>query len=173
MEFKGFIKIADGLYYEIETGRPWTNRVEGSSKRYLNYLKPLTCKNKQNINGYYRIWNNKRNIYWHRVVFEYFNGSIPEGYEVDHKNNVRDDNRIDNLQLLTNKDNSRFLKKHKDNQSGYAGVSYNKHAKKYVARIRINYKLIHLGYFSNPQEANDAYIKAKIEYHGQESIRSL
>jgi hypothetical protein len=43
----------------------------------------------------------------HRVVWEAFCGEIPIGYELDHKNNVRDDNRINNLQLLTKSQNNK------------------------------------------------------------------
>ena len=58
------------------------------------------------------------NIYWgkklteraslriHRVVYETFIGIIPEGFVVDHINNIKDDNRLENLQLLTPKDNT-------------------------------------------------------------------
>ena len=41
----------------------------------------------------------------HRFVFEVFKGPIPKCLEIDHINNVRTDNRIKNLQLLTHKQN--------------------------------------------------------------------
>ena len=40
-----------------------------------------------------------------RVVYAWFNGEVPEGYVVDHINNIRTDNRLSNLQLLSPKDN--------------------------------------------------------------------
>lgn len=43
----------------------------------------------------------------HRLVYETFNGEIPEGFEVDHINNVRNDNRLENLQLLSRLENVR------------------------------------------------------------------
>lgn len=43
-----------------------------------------------------------------RVVWETFNGEIPDGYEVDHiDNSNRADNRLCNLQLLTHSENIR------------------------------------------------------------------
>ena len=42
----------------------------------------------------------------HRFVFEVFKGQIPRCFEVDHINNIKTDNRIKNLQLLTHKQNS-------------------------------------------------------------------
>ena len=44
--------------------------------------------------------------YQHRFVYEVFNGSIPNFFEVDHINNIKTDNRKKNLQLLTKKKNN-------------------------------------------------------------------
>ena len=41
----------------------------------------------------------------HRFVFEVFKGVIPKCFEVDHINNIKLDNRVKNLQLLTHKQN--------------------------------------------------------------------
>ena len=41
----------------------------------------------------------------HRFVYEVFKGPIPKCLEIDHINNIRTDNRIKNLQLLTHKQN--------------------------------------------------------------------
>jgi len=43
----------------------------------------------------------------HRVVWQWHHGPIPAGMQIDHINTVRDDNRITNLQLLTQGDNLR------------------------------------------------------------------
>ena len=41
----------------------------------------------------------------HRLVYETFVGEVPQGYELDHINTIRDDNRLENLRLVTHKDN--------------------------------------------------------------------
>lgn len=41
----------------------------------------------------------------HRIVYCWFKGEVPSGYVIDHINNIKDDNRIDNLQLLTPQEN--------------------------------------------------------------------
>ena len=41
----------------------------------------------------------------HRFVYEVFKGPIPRFLEVDHINEIKSDNRIKNLQLLTHKQN--------------------------------------------------------------------
>ena len=37
----------------------------------------------------------------HRVVWSYFNGPVPDGLTINHKNGVKDDNHPDNLELMT------------------------------------------------------------------------
>jgi hypothetical protein len=76
------------------------------------------------INGYdngtgYRLYkltnNDGEKVYQlgHRFTYEAWNEEmIPEGLEIHHKNWVRDDNHIDNLEMLTKSEN-RLLKKPK------------------------------------------------------------
>lgn len=47
----------------------------------------------------------------HRVVFEYYKGEIPEGYEVHHINEDTTDNRIENLALVERSLHARFTGK--------------------------------------------------------------
>lgn len=61
-----------------------------------------------------------------RIVWETFNGEIPEGLEVDHINDVRDDNRLENLQLLSHKDNCNKDHRKKLIGSQKTGNSYTK-----------------------------------------------
>lgn len=50
---------------------------------------------------------NKRNkcVGRYRIVWEAFNGKIPKGYEIDHKNCIRNDDRLENLRCVTHKEN--------------------------------------------------------------------
>ena len=41
----------------------------------------------------------------HRLVYAWFHNYVPEGMVVDHINNIKTDNRIENLQLLTPSEN--------------------------------------------------------------------
>ena len=69
--------------------------------------KKILSKNKNNGNGYliFCLCNEKleekKNYYQHRFVYEVFKGMIPSIMEIDHRNGIRNDNRIKNLQLLT------------------------------------------------------------------------
>ena len=165
----GFIEIADGLWYEEKTGLPWSTRRQSRGENN-GELKRLNCKN---WGGYYKVKVEGKMKCWHRLVWEFFNGEIPAGLQVDHINNKRDDNRIINLQLLSRKDNSRFQMKQKNNTSGFPGVAWDKSRNKWLSQIRINGKSKHLGLFETAEVAHQAYLQAKIKYHGKESIRSL
>jgi hypothetical protein len=49
----------------------------------------------------------KKAISLHRFTWEYFNGEIPTHLQIDHINEDKLDNRLENLQLSTNKSNVR------------------------------------------------------------------
>ena len=50
----------------------------------------------------------KKNISVHKFVWTYFKGEIPEGFEINHKNNNKEDNRLENLEILTPLENNRL-----------------------------------------------------------------
>lgn len=52
----------------------------------------------------------------------------------------------------------------KRSTTGYTGVYLEKRTNKYIARITVNKKYVHLGTFSSKEEAIDARRKAEIEY---------
>jgi hypothetical protein len=55
----------------------------------------------------------------------------------------------------------------KNNSSGITGVNWNIDANKWVVRITVDYKRIHIGYFSDLNEAKEARKKAEAEYWGK------
>lgn len=55
--------------------------------------------------GYITTGDGSFTEYCHRIVWEMHCGKIPEGYEIDHINHDRSDNRIENLRLVKKKDN--------------------------------------------------------------------
>lgn len=47
----------------------------------------------------------KGTVLVHRMVYETFNGEIPQGYEIDHINTIKSDNRLKNLRCVTRSQN--------------------------------------------------------------------
>ena len=59
------------------------------------------------------------------------------------------------------------MKKHRDNQSGYKGVSWHKKAKKWASFIRLDGKTIYLGLFMHKIEAAKTYNNAALPHFGE------
>lgn len=105
------------------------------------------------------------NIKGERVLMHRFLINIPKGFETDHKNGNSLDNRKENLRKATHGQNIHNSKLRKDNTSGFKGVR--KQGNKYIARIQINNKQIHLGYFDTALQAAQAYKSASLKYFGK------
>ena len=118
-----------------------------------------------NKRGYIQIGINKKLYQAHRLVWIYHNGDIPIEIEIDHINQIKDDNRIENLRLATRCQNQHNKSKLRNNASGYKGVYLEKSRNKWRSKITINKKFICLGRFDTPEEASIAYNKASIKYH--------
>ncbi|MFJ8457274.1 hypothetical protein [Bacillus paramycoides] len=69
----------------------------------------------------------------------------------------------DKTQQVINRRNS------KNNTTGVTGVCWHKLANKYQARIRVNGKDVHLGLFTELEEAKQARLKAEEKYRGNKS----
>lgn len=133
---------------------------------FKNGLYPYMSKNKKlkliaHNNGYLFVnlsTNRKRKtIQVHKLMAITFFNHKPNGHElvVDHINNIKTDNRIENLQLITHREN---LSKDKKNcVSKHTGAYWSKKDKKWYSSIRINGKSIYLGQFKNETEAANAY----------------
>lgn len=116
----------------------------------------------QRKDGYVEICVDKKIYLAHRLVFMFFNGYFPK--EIDHINNIRNDNRIENLREVTHTQNQWNHALRKNNTSGYKGVCFNKKNNKWRAQIRHDSKKIYLGMFETPQEAYEAYCNAAITF---------
>lgn len=101
----------------------------------------------------------------HRLAVLHMTGEWPQ-HEVDHINGNRDDNRAVNLRdvpIAINRQNQR--RAHLCSKSQLLGVSWNKRKRRFRAAIDVFGKKLQLGYFTDPQAAHAAYLKAKRDLH--------
>ncbi len=103
---------------------------------------------------------NRKTYRIHKLVAIAFLNHKPCGHElvIDHINDNPSDNRVENLQIVTQRYNCR--KKQGKYSSQYKGVSWSKERKKWYSRIKINKKTKHLGTFTDEYEAHLAYQNA-------------
>lgn len=87
--------------------------------------------------GYVRTKLGSKMTFAHRIIWEMFNGAMPEGKEIDHINGVKSDNRIENLRLCDRRINCKNAAKRRDNSSGVTGVSKTYNGK-WVVQIQYN-----------------------------------
>ena len=98
-------------------------------------------------------------------------GQQIDGMEIDHINNNGLDNRVDNLRVVTKRENSRNQSSRKVNaNTTYAGVTWREHAHKWWARVRVDGKQVHLGYFNSAVDAAMAYDRANLYYFGDSDV---
>ncbi len=106
--------------------------------------------------------NQQSNVKMHREIMK-----PPEGLQIDHINHNGLDNRKCNLRICTGSQNNWNGRLHKNNTSGFKGVSWKKQSKKWVAQIRKHNHDTHLGYYFCIIKAAKAYDKAAIKLFGE------
>ena len=98
----------------------------------------------------------------HQLVAIAFLGHTPCGHNlvVNHINFNRQDNRVCNLEIVTQRQN--LNQKHRKSYSKYTGVSFRKDSRKkpWYAQIEINKFRIYLGSYKTEIEAHYAYEEA-------------
>ena len=111
--------------------------------------------------GYYSVSlckdNNKKKYKVHQLVAMAFLNHTPCGFDlvIDHINDIKTDNRLENLHIVTQRYNSH--KTQDKYSSQYKGVCWHKKNNKWQSRITINDKRKHLGYYDCELKAHLAY----------------
>jgi hypothetical protein len=117
-----------------------------------------------NENGYVKLKIKGKAYFAHRLAWLYMTGEMPKNC-IDHINGIKHDNRFSNLRECTRQQNNLNVPLKANNKSGYKGVSWFKPMKKWRATGYLNKKSIHLGYFTNPEDAHNEYKKFIDEHH--------
>ena len=115
--------------------------------------------------GYLQATVDHKTHFVHRLVFLWHHGYLPA--EVDHIDGVKTNNKIDNLRPATRHENVRNRPAHRNNVSGYKGVTWDSRRSKWRADITVNYKQTFLGYFTAAELAHAAYAKAAKQAFGE------
>ena len=136
-------------------------------KRSSNAMPNTKAGTHPNNVDYRRVSISNKIYLEHRIIWIYFNGLIPKGMFIDHINQNKKDNSIENLRLCTQSENQYNRGAYKNNTSGFKGVSFNKALNKYSAQMRINDVKKHLGYFDSAELAKQAYDNMAIDIQGQ------
>ena len=125
-----------------------------------------------NSSGYTRIKINGMEFMAHRLAWLYTHGMWPD-HQIDHINGDKRDNRIKNLRDVSRSVNlQNQTRARRGSISGLLGVSWHKHKEHWEAKIMIDKRSQHLGYFSSPEAAHAAYLAAKLRLHPGD-IRNL
>lgn len=162
-----------GVLYWSEN-RPKTDFLD--EKAYNRYLKSISgklagyltkpAKSSKEEFGYWKVTLSGKSYMLHRIIYKMFNGLEP--LIVDHINNNHLDNRIENLKE-SNRQENKMKSPNVNNKSGYRGVFSRKDRSTYEVRITLPKEFIakdiHVGYYSNLEEAAEAYnLAMKIYY---------
>ena len=103
----------------------------------------------------------------HRLVATSFLENIDNLPEVDHINQIKYDNRIENLRWCSHSNNCRNQKK-RNGTSKYFGVHWCKRDKKWISSIQLNKKRKVIGYFETEEDAYARWCEVVIENNLQE-----
>jgi len=145
------IKLVDGEIWSWKpTKNPYWRKVTFNIDKDGYYYISLSYKN---IRKQYKV---------HRVIYKFNNPDWDITYspdnEIDHFDNDKGNNNIENLRVVNSSENSQNVILTK-------GYTWNKQFNKYQAQITINYKCIYLGCYDTAEEARTAYLVAKAKYH--------
>jgi hypothetical protein len=103
-----------------------------------------------NQNGYVMLSIDSKKYLAHRVIWFYVHGNWPEN-DIDHINQVKNDNRIANLREVYKSQNMR-------NQARFRGYHLHKGSGLWRAQYALYNKVYHIGLFKTESEAREAYL---------------
>lgn len=130
---------------DFETGNLfWAIRGSGRPM-----YRPIGCLDS---NGYMKVQINKVSTYNHSVVYFLYHGIWP--VMIDHINQIRNDNRPENLRETNHSENALNSKIWANNTTGVKGVSETVYGK-----FKVTKQGKHLGHFNTRWEAENAYNK--------------
>lgn len=154
-------KVPDYQYMVSNLGRVKRKKGRVNNGSYFRTIKERVLKQYIEDSGYACVRLSKhgkqKSFRTHVLVGNIFLGYVSDitKHVVDHINGIKNDNRLDNLQIISNRENC--SKDKKGYSSKYIGVYWHKFSKSWYAYIRINGVKKFLGSFNNEIDAHNAY----------------
>jgi hypothetical protein len=152
----------EGLYQASDLGRikamPKDKNHSSGKNTFLSKEKILKqIKNNKYFNVGLYLKSDMTLYTVHHLIASTFLNHIPNAkfINIDHINNIQNDNSLVNLQLITPRENST---KDSYNKTGYTGV--NERDGKFQSLIQFNGRVANLGYFDSPELASEKYQEA-------------
>lgn len=114
-------------------------------------------------NGYRCIRIDNYTTTVHRITWVWHNGSIPDGMVIDHINQNRSDNSIENLRLVTRQENHRNTKLYTNNTTGCHGI-FRRPSGRWAVHFRIKGKNYYFGTYDRLGQAKQVRKSKEKEY---------
>ncbi len=156
-DYEGFYQVSNLGRVRSLDRKAWNGKVWHDCKgRILRPSMPLNFYPHVNL----RIKGSGRTIKVHVLVaMAFLNHTISGNNKVvvDHINGIKTDNRVENLQLISNRENVSKGQLKRVKSSKYVGVHLDTKSNKWVAYIAFNGKRKKLGSFIDEYEAHLAY----------------
>lgn len=116
--------------------------------------------------GYIQVSYKNKSYLAHLIIWYIVKGEWPT-QDIDHRNTIRSDNRIDNLRYSTDNENQWNKSMSRNNTSGYKGVSWHEKSGKWRADVVKHGKRVTVGYYRSRETANDVLRLVREILHGK------
>jgi hypothetical protein len=159
--------------YDYETGKLyWRDRPEQHFKTRQIFKMWNACFAHKEIGvnskeSYLSVCVDKQPYMLHRIIWRLVTGDDLIGFEIDHINGDKKDNRIENLRKATRNQNEHNKKLARNNTSGYKGVCFETRTGKWMAYVKHNSISYQLGRFNTKDAALAVVVKKRNELHKQ------
>lgn len=119
----------------------------------------------RNVRGYVVLDFHGMKLRAHRVAWFLAYGIWPE--VIDHINGDPSDNRLVNLRSCRHADNARNKGLPSNNTSGFKGVHWHIGVRRWIAKLRVGDRRVHIGTFDTPEAAEAAYDARALQEFGE------
>lgn len=136
----------DGSFVRRSTGKPISNKMNNGHRYIRVNVDGLVCS-------------------VHRCVFLYHHGYLPS--TIDHIDNDRTNNKIENLRAATQQQNCLNRVKHKHSKSLYKNVYWNAATKKWAVVLTVERKRRYFGVYEDIEFADLVAQEARNKFHGK------